>query len=101
MGDILKVSNIDTFIKGGDYVMNKALLHSLMILNGDTQAIVASNIGIRTSSFNRKINEKNGAAFNQSEMLFLKEKYNMSDSTFIAVFFARFFRHGIRPFGLI
>lgn len=48
--------------------MNKAKLKSIMILNGFTQMRLAEELGISEQSMSAKINCKNGAEFNQSEI---------------------------------
>ena len=65
--------------------MNKALLRSIMVLNGDTYQTLSEDMKIEKATFSRKINSK--ANFSKEEMQFIREKYNLSDSQFIEMFF--------------
>ena len=67
--------------------MNKALLMSYMIRNGDTQAKVAEDMGISESRFNAKINERDGATFDKNEIRFLVDRYGLSADEIMAIFF--------------
>lgn len=69
--------------------MNKDLLRSVMIAHGDTQAILAEALGIGLSTLNAKINEKNEAGFKQTEIAFIKSRYNLSADQINLIFFAR------------
>lgn len=69
--------------------MDKRLLMSVMTRNGDTQETLASAMGISLSRFNAKINERDGAAFNQSEMQFIIERYNLTADEAMQIFFTR------------
>lgn len=59
--------------------MNKNMLVSVMKLHGDNQADLAEYLGISLQRFNAKINAKDGAEFTQSEIVKIKEKYNLTD----------------------
>lgn len=67
--------------------MNKPLLASFMVKNQDTQESLASAMGISLSRFNAKINERDGAAFTQSEMQFIIDRYHLTDEDVMHVFF--------------
>lgn len=69
--------------------MNKNMLAGIMRANGDTQAILAREIGISTQSFNAKINEKNGIQFRRSEIQAIKDRYNLDDKTIGMIFFTQ------------
>lgn len=68
--------------------MNKNLLAGIMKMHGDTQAVLAHEIGISTQSFNLKINEKFGREFQRSEIQKIKDRYGLDDETVGKVFFA-------------
>lgn len=67
--------------------MNKALLMSHIVKHGDTQASVADAMGISLSRFNAKVNERDGAAFDQNELKFLIDRYGLSAEETTAIFF--------------
>ena len=67
--------------------MNKALLNSYMAKYPDTQATLASAMGLSLSRLNAKINEANGAAFNQAEMAFIIGRYGISNDEACEIFF--------------
>ena len=66
--------------------MNKAMMKSVMVLNGDTNAILAGVIGISPQTFSAKINE-NGGEFTQSEITKIRERYNLSPEEVDDIFF--------------
>ena len=68
--------------------MNKNLLVSKMKLFGDTNAILASAIGISPQRFSAKLNCYQGAEFNQGEILKIREKYSLTDEEVVQIFFA-------------
>lgn len=68
--------------------MNKRLLNSLMAENEETQTHLANLLQLSLSRLNAKINETNGAQFNQSEIRILKEHYELNASQVDAIFFA-------------
>ena len=68
--------------------MNKNMLVGIMKMHGDTQAVLASEIGISTPTINAKINEKNGSEFSRSEIQKIKERYNLDDAMIGEIFFA-------------
>ena len=57
--------------------MDKNLLRSVMILNGDTNTSLAEYLGITKQSVSNKINE-NGTEFKQGEIAKIKERYKDS-----------------------
>lgn len=69
--------------------MNKPLLASIMIKNGDTQSTLANAMGLSLSRLNAKINEREGASFTQPEMEFIIERYKLTNEEAIQVFFRR------------
>ncbi|MBQ3330837.1 MAG: helix-turn-helix transcriptional regulator [Ruminococcus sp.] len=69
--------------------MDKQLLKSIMLQFGDTQESLAAAMGISLSRFNAKINERGGAAFTQSEMAFMIDRYNMDGELAMRVFFPK------------
>jgi hypothetical protein len=68
--------------------MNKNMLVSKMKLHGDTQEDLAKWIGISVTRFNAKLNGTGGAEFTQSEILKIKERYNLTSEEVNAIFFA-------------
>lgn len=66
--------------------MNKALLRSIMVLNGDTNKSLAAFLNISERSVNDKINS-NGTEFRQSEITAIKDRYNLPPEQIIAIFF--------------
>lgn len=70
--------------------MNKKLLRSEMVLHDDTNASLATVLGITPQSFSAKMNETNGAEFTQSEMNTIRRRYNLTDEKFVSIFFADF-----------
>lgn len=69
--------------------MNKALLKSYMARNGDTQAHLASVLGLSLSRLNAKINETGGAEFKQTEIAFIKDRYCMVPAEIVAIFLSK------------
>ena len=66
--------------------MNKAMMKSVMVLNGDTSSALAGVIGISPQTFSAKINE-NGGEFTQSEIAKIRERYNLSPEEIDHIFF--------------
>ena len=71
--------------KRGDKV-NKNLLKSFMVLNGDTQERLADALGISLSNLNAKMNSK-GASFRQTEIMEIKERYKLTADDVDGIFF--------------
>lgn len=68
--------------------MNKTLLSSIMVKHNDTQSRLAKAMGLSLSRFNAKINERDGAAFTQSEMTFIIKRYSLTNDEAVEIFFA-------------
>lgn len=67
--------------------MNKGLLRSIMVLNGDTNKDLADCLGITEQSVSAKLNE-NGSEFKQSEIARIKARYNLTSDQIDQIFFA-------------
>lgn len=68
--------------------MNKPLLKAAMAEFGDTQKSLSSAMGISLSRFNAKLNERDGAAFTQTEMAFIIKRYGLSNDRAMRIFFS-------------
>lgn len=68
-------------------MLNKNLLVSKMKLHGDTQADLTKWIGISLQRFNAKLNGTGGAEFTHSEIMRIKEKYNLTAEEIDKIFF--------------
>lgn len=68
--------------------MNAKLLKSKMVLFGDTNTTLAAALNISTTRLSAKINETNGAEFNQSEIKIIKERYDLTNDEVILIFFS-------------
>ena len=66
--------------------MDKALLRSIMVLNGDTDKSLAAHLGISDRSFSSKINE-NGSEFNKREISAIIQRYKLTEDLVIRIFF--------------
>ena len=69
--------------------MNKALLKSVMALKGDTQAVLAKAMCIDPSTLSAKINRWEGREFSQTEIGFIKDRYNLTPKQVNEIFFAK------------
>lgn len=67
--------------------MNKNKLKSVMVLHGDKNDDLAQALGISSQRFSAKINERDGAQFNQGEILLIKEKYELTAEEVDEIFF--------------
>lgn len=67
--------------------MNKNLLQSFMVKNGDNGIILSKEMDISQQTFSAKINEKDGKEFTQSEINFLIERYNLKPNEVVDIFF--------------
>ena len=67
--------------------MHTAKMKSIMVLHGDTSAVLAGAIGVSPQTFSAKINERNGAEFTQSEISKIRERYNLSPEEVDDIFF--------------
>lgn len=66
--------------------MNKGLLRSIMVLNGDTNKDLADYLEITEQSVSNKINE-NGTEFKQGEIARIKLRYNLTCEQVDLIFF--------------
>ena len=66
--------------------MNKKALLSKMVLYGDNGGTLSEALGISRSTFSVKINES-GAEFTQSEIMVIKERYNLTPEEVMDIFF--------------
>lgn len=67
--------------------MNKKKLESIMKLHGDTGTSLSIFLGIARSTFSAKLNETNGAEFTQSEIINIKNKYELNPNEIVEIFF--------------
>jgi DNA-binding transcriptional regulator YiaG len=67
--------------------MNKEMLRSIMVLNGDTNKELAEYLEISEASVSAKMNE-NKTEFKQKEIAKIRDKYNLSAEQIEAIFFA-------------
>ncbi|MBR3330413.1 MAG: DUF739 family protein [Mogibacterium sp.] len=65
--------------------MNTNLLKSKMVEHGDTQAVLASAIGISASNFNDKVNGK--VSFRQRDIAAIRSRYHLSAEEVDLIFF--------------
>jgi len=68
--------------------MNKSLFLSVMVKNQDTQGTLAKAMGLSLSRLNAKINERGGAAFMQTEIAFIIQRYGLTNDEAMEIFFA-------------
>lgn len=68
--------------------MNKELLRSVMVLNGDTNRDLAKFLDISEQSVSAKINE-NGTEFKQGEIASIIQRYNLTADQVKNIFFAQ------------
>lgn len=67
--------------------MNKELLRSVMVLNGDTNRDLAVFLDISEQSVSNKINE-NGTEFKQGEIAAIRQRYGLTAEQVTDIFFA-------------
>lgn len=67
--------------------MNKSLFLSVMVKNQDTQGTLAKAMGLSLSRLNAKINERGGAAFTQTEIAFIIQRYGLTNDEAMEIFF--------------
>lgn len=67
--------------------MNKNKFVGIMKMNGDNQADLAEAMGISLQRFNDKLNERNGAEFNQGEIQVFKDRYQATPDEIDSIFF--------------
>lgn len=67
--------------------MNKNFFVSKMKLFGDTQQSLSEALGISLTRLNEKINETDGAEFWQSEIVFFKNRWDLTADEVDLIFF--------------
>ena len=67
--------------------MNKGLLRSIMVLNGDTNKDLAEFLNISEQSVSNKINE-NGTEFRQGEIALIRQRYSLTAEQIESIFFS-------------
>lgn len=67
--------------------MNTKLLNVEMLLHGDNQGTLAEALGISRPSLSAKIHGKRD--FSQSEILFIKNRYNLKAKAVDDIFFSK------------
>lgn len=67
--------------------MNTNRMKSVMALNGDKQKDLAKALDLSPQRFSHKLNEREGAEFNQSEIYAIKNRYNLSAQEVTEIFF--------------
>ena len=65
--------------------MNKQLFKSFMVMNGDTQAMLADVLHLPQSAISSRINGK--TAFRQDEINTIRARWNLSDKQTVDIFF--------------
>lgn len=68
--------------------MDKKLLRSKMIANGDNSETLAKFLGINKSSLSAKMNCYRGANFTQREMSAIINRYHLCAEDIASIFFA-------------
>ena len=68
--------------------MNSQMLKGIITMKDGSQAILAEAMGLSLSRLNAKINETN-AEFTQSEIAFIRDRYNLDKSQVSDIFFAK------------
>lgn len=66
--------------------MNSQLLKGMIKIHDGSQSVLADAMGLSLSRLNAKINET-GAEFSQSEIVFIRDRYNLSKSEVTDIFF--------------
>ena len=74
--------------KGCEIMTNTNMLVSKMKLFGDNQQDLADALNLSLVRTNAKINNKDGAKFDQNEMNIMRIKYNLTDCEFVQIFCA-------------
>lgn len=67
--------------------MNKRLLQSIMVLNGDSQIELSKALGITEKTLSLKMNGTDGAEFKQSEIRIIKDRYALTPDQIDQIFF--------------
>ena len=81
------LNKIQDLFERSESDMNKLSLESVMKKYGDTQESLAEYLGMTRTSFNKKINERDGASFTQPEIKAIKDKYELSADELNKIFF--------------
>lgn len=68
--------------------MNSQMLKGIITIKDGSQAVLAEAMGLSLSRLNAKINETN-AEFTQSEIAFIRDRYNLNKSQVSDIFFAK------------
>lgn len=69
--------------------VNKKKLRILLISNSENQGILAEYLGISQQTLSKKINEKGGSEFNQTEIRLIKDKYKLDAKEIDEIFFSQ------------
>jgi hypothetical protein len=69
--------------------MNKNMFVSKMKLFGDTQKILAEELGLSLTRINEKINETNGAEFRMREIRFFRDRWSLTPEEVDLIFFTK------------
>ncbi|EAD0738624.1 XRE family transcriptional regulator [Listeria monocytogenes] len=67
--------------------MNKKGLRILLLANDDNQGTLANYLGISEQTLSKKINEREGAEFSQTEIRLIKDKYQLTAEEVDDIFF--------------
>ena len=70
------------------FCVNINIVNRNKITYKDTQSTLASAMGLSLSRLNAKINERDDAAFTQSEMAFIINRYKLSSDEAMSIFFS-------------
>lgn len=68
-------------------IMERQKLKGLIVANDGNQRTLADAMGISLSRLNAKINGWDGAKFTRDEMLFIRDRYHLTDRQFKEIFF--------------
>ena len=68
--------------------MNKKMYRSKMALFGDTNASIASYLGISPQRNSAKLNGTNGAEYSQGEIALIKTRWHLTATEVDQIFFA-------------
>lgn len=68
--------------------MNANLLKAHLAKAGETQKSLADAMGVSLSRLNAKLNSTGGAEFNQTEILFIADRYRLCAQEIHDIFFA-------------
>ena len=68
--------------------MNTQKLKGLIVSYDGDQASLAKAMGISRSRFNAKLHEREGAQFSRSDIVFIRDRYNLSQREVEDIFFS-------------